>query len=83
MDTENARRERVENNCRNVSSKDGGFSPHIGKATAERLTKYCRNANMNRTKFVEKCINERLDVLENEYYFSLSKEELVALLVKR
>lgn len=74
MDTENARRERVENNCRNVSSKDGGFSPHIGKATAERLTKYCRNANMNRTKFVEKCINERLDVLENEYYFRFQKK---------
>lgn len=78
-----ARKERVEDNFRNVKAKDGTFSPHIGKATTDRLTKYCHNINMNRTKFVEKCINERLDILENEYYFSLSKEELVQLLTKR
>lgn len=74
------RKERIEENCRNVKSKDGTYSPHIGKATAERLTKYCHNVKANRTKFVEKCINERLDVLENEYYESLSKEELINML---
>ena len=83
MDETKERKKRVEDNCRNTKSKDGGFSPRIGKATAERLTKYCNIINMNRTKFVENCINERLDALEGEYYNSLTKEELIQLLTKR
>ncbi len=79
---EGTRKTRVEDKFRNIRSKDGSFSPHIGKATTERLTKYCHNINMNKTKFVEKCINERLDVLEGEYYSSMSKEELIKLLLK-
>ena len=79
----NEKKERVEVNFRNVTAKDGTFSPHIGKATTDRLTKYCHNRNITRTKFVERCINERLDILEPEYYHSLSKDELVQLLTKR
>ena len=57
------------------------FIPHIGKATAKRLFKYCRLANINKTRFVEQCINARLDILERNYYESLSKEELIRLLM--
>lgn len=77
------RKEREENNCRNVSSKDGTFSPHIGRQTAERLAKYCHLVNVNKTKFVEQCINERLNELEKEYYEALSKDDLIALLMNK
>lgn len=75
-------RTRTETGCRNVSSKDG-FSPHIGRPTAERLTKYCQLKNINRTKFVEQCVNDRLDILEKEYYEALSKDDLIALIMNK
>ena len=75
-------RERNETSFRNASSKDGSFSPHIGKATTERLTKYCKEINKNRTKFVEECINERLDVLEQEFLNGLTKEQLIEMLMR-
>lgn len=75
-------RKRNEEKYRNVKSKDGTFSPHIGKQTTERLTKYCHIKNINRTKFVEMCINERLDVLERDFYESLTKDELIDLILK-
>ena len=74
-------RERVENGYRNAISKDGSFSPHIGKTTTERLTRYCKMRNINRTKFVEECVNNRLDVLEEEYLQGLTKEELIAMVL--
>lgn len=76
------RKERIEENCRNTKSKDGTFSPHIGRLTTERLTRYCHLKNTNRTKFVEQCINDRLDVLEREFYEALSKDELIDLILK-
>ena len=71
------KRERNETGCRTPVTKDGRFSPHINSATTTRLTKYCKRINMNRTKFVEECINARLDALEEEYLQNLSREELI------
>lgn len=76
------KKQRNEENYRDVKSRDGGFSPHISKHTAERLTRYCQSINKNRTKFVEECINNQLDTLEQKYYESLTKEELIELLLK-
>ena len=58
---------RNETNFRNVTSKSGDFSPHIGKH--------------NRTRFVEQCINDRLDILERELLNDMSKDELIELLL--
>jgi len=77
-----ANRTRKENNLRNTTSKDGSFSPHISHQTAERIRKYCKLTNQNKTKFVEQCCNERLDVLEVEQLQKLSKEELIKLIIK-
>lgn len=74
-------RERKEEAFRNVRSKDGTFSPHINKTTTERLTKYCHLTNINRTKFVQACINSQLDILEREYYESLGKSDLIAIIL--
>ena len=75
-------RERVENNFRDVLSKDGTYSTHIGKKTAERTKRYCRLKNMNVTKFVEKCINDALDVLEEEYLQEKTQQELIEIIKK-
>lgn len=75
------RKERTEKTCRKTTSKDGTFNPRINKNTAERVIKYCLLKNINKTKFVEQCINERLDVLEREFYESLSKDELINMII--
>lgn len=76
------RKTRNENKCRNVSSKDGTFSPHLSKKTSERIERFCKINNLNKTKFVERCCDERLDVLETEMLDTLTKEQLIEM-VKR
>ena len=81
MGSGHERKERTEVACRNTKpSRDGGFSPKIGRLTAERVAKYCRLNNINKTRFVEDCVNKQLDILEDEYYHSLSNEELIAII---
>ncbi len=74
---------RNETNFRNTQAKDGSFSPHIRREVTERLSRYCKDTNQNRTRFVEHCIVERLDVLEKEFLESKTKEQLIELLMKR
>lgn len=64
-------------------SKNGTFSPHLGKKVSERLTEYCRASNINRTAFVNQCVSEKLDVLETEMYMQMTKEQLIELLQSR
>ncbi len=73
---------RIETNYRAVKSEDGTFSPHISRKTNERITRYCKTHNRNKTKFVEYCINTILDSLEKEMYESMSKGERVELLME-
>ena len=76
------RKKRIEENYRNTLSADGRFSPHISIKTSKRISAYCKFTNQNKTKFVEKCCNERLDVLETEteYLVSLPKEDLISII---
>ena len=74
---------RNETSFRNAKSQDGTFSPHLNKTTSERLSKYCRMSDQNRTKFVEYCINAQLDILEKDFYLSKTKEELVEILLSK
>lgn len=75
------RKERTEVSCRNTKSKDGTFTPRINKPTAERLIRYCSLKDLNKTKFVEQCVNERLDALEREFFESMSKDELIDMIM--
>ena len=68
---------------RKTPSKDGCFSPKISEKTTRRLIRYCESQNFNKSKFVEDCINERLDVLERETLNSMPKEMLVELLLSK
>ena len=68
---------------RNTLSRDGSFSPRLSQMTTRRLMRYCESQNFNKTKFVEDCVNERLDVLERETLNSMPKEMLVELLMSK
>ena len=73
--------ERTKRKVRNYidsKSKTGGFKPEVNAATAARIAKYCKINNINKTRFVEKCVNERLDVLEQEMFDNMTREELIA-----
>lgn len=72
-------RRRNEQGYRDTKSKTGGFQPEINAATAARIAKYCKIKNINKTRFVEKCVNERLDVLEQEMFDNMTREELIAI----
>jgi len=78
---------RNETQFRNKTSSDDGFHPHLTPATGKRLTIYCQLTNQNRTKFVEQCVNERLDVLEQgvlrDILSTKSKEELIQMILSK
>lgn len=77
------KRTRNETGYRNTSSKDNGLTAHIGQKTASRLSRYCKIQNINRTKFIEECVNTVLDTKEQEILLSLSKEELVNIIIRQ
>ena len=66
----------------NAISKTGTFSPRISAATTNRIIRYCKETNQNKTRFVEQCVNERLDELERQMLANLSKEQLIEMLMK-
>ena len=75
-------RKRNESLYRETTSKNGTFSTHVSAKTAARIRRYCALTNINKTKFVEDCINKQLDALERECLDKLTKEELIALVLK-
>lgn len=70
-------RTRNEDGYRNTVSKDGTFSPHLDKATTERLSEWCSIMNISKTKFVCECVNKILDEAWKEFYQNATKEELI------
>ncbi len=72
-------RERKES-YRNTRAKDGTYSARLNKTTAARVKRYCEMTGKQANTFVAQCVDERLDVLEDEFYKSLSKEQLIELI---
>ena len=62
------------------TNRNGEFSPRIDKKTSDRIWRYCRAKDLNKTHFVIACINERLDELEEKMLEALSKEELIQMI---
>lgn len=55
----------------------------LNPVLAERVRKYCHLADRNMTMFIETCVGEALDRLEKEQYLSMSKGELIDLLLEQ
>lgn len=66
-----------------TSNMTGEFGTKLNKEVNERLTEYCRAKNLNKTKYVNQIVMERLDQDLNELYNSMTKEELIRYLTNR
>jgi len=76
-------RTRNENACRNIKSNDGTYSARIRKSITDRLIRHCEIRNINKKKFVEEAVCEKLDREERKTLEEKSKEELIELLLRR
>ena len=74
-------RSRREDNYRNTPTKDGCFSPKLSRRVSRRIIRYCEQQDINKTKFVESCVAERLDTLEREALNGMPKEMLIEMLL--
>lgn len=73
-------RTRNEEGFRNRPSRDGIISCKFDLDVSKRIIDYCKSKNLNKTKFINNCMRTQLDELEQEYYESLDKDELIRLL---
>ena len=67
-----------------MKSKDNTYSAHLDRQTSERLARYCHLVGITKKiNFVAQCVNERLDELEPQFYASLSKEDLITMILNK
>lgn len=66
-----------------TNNMTGEFGTKLNKEVNERLTEYCRAKNLNKTKYVNQIVMERLDQDLNDMYSSMTKEELIRYLTNR
>lgn len=66
-----------------TNNMTGEFGTKLNKEVNERLTEYCRAKNLNKTKYVNQIVMERLDQDLNDMYSSMTKEELIRCLTDR
>lgn len=76
-------RTRTETKCRTTASKDGRFSPKLDTATSERLIRYCKMMDLNKTTSAAIAVNYWLDAIEKKTLEEKSKEELIELILRR
>ena len=78
---------RVELTYRDTSSANGSISIKIFGSVVERIKRYCRLMNLNKTKFIIQCVEERLDELEPKMAENIlrekSKDELIQMILGR
>ena len=66
---------------KNTVSKDGTLNTTLSVSTARRVIRYCSEMNLNKTRFVEECVNKRLDELERDLLGKRTKEELIEMIL--
>lgn len=75
------RKQREENNYREVTSKNGEYSARIPKELNARISRYCKAKDINKKKYLVELVEEGHAKRERDFYENLSKEELVAILL--
>lgn len=59
----------------------GEFVAHIEPQTARRMERYCRIKRLTKTQFVNDCVAAQLDLVEKDIYKSMTREELLEILL--
>lgn len=63
-------------------AKSKQFSPHICVEVSEELAEYCKERNINRTRFVEDAVREKLETSKREWLEGMDKAELIERLMR-
>ena len=78
---------RIESTYRDTESRDGSISLKIYGKIVKRIKRYCRFMNLNKTKFIIQCVEEKLDELEPKIAESIlrekSKDELIQICLSK
>lgn len=72
----------MRNGYTDSSSKDGGYSHHLGVSTTQRMKDHCKRENICCSRFIEECVIKELDRIEEESYLKLSKEDLISVILE-
>ena len=67
---------------KNTVSKDGQYTLHLNADINKKVSEYCKIKNINKAKYINECISNSLHKDESEYLQTLSKEELVSIIMK-
>ena len=67
---------------KNTVSKDGRYTLHLNADLNRKVSEYCKMNNINKSKYINECISKALEKDESEYLQSLTKEELVSIIMK-
>lgn len=74
---------RIEKGYRATTNKDGEISVRIEKNLAERVRLHCQMNNLSKTKFVNECVQMRMDNIKREMMEQMTKEELIEMIEKQ
>ena len=68
---------------KNTISKTGIYTLHINADLNKKISEYCKMKNLNKAKYLNECISKAIQRDESEYLSTLSKEELVYIILNK
>ena len=68
---------------KNTVSKTGIYTLHINAELNKQISEYCKMKNLNKAKYLNECISKAIQSDEGEYLSTLSKEELVQIILNK
>ena len=68
---------------KNTVSKTGIYTLHINAELNKQISEYCKMKNLNKANYLNECISKAIQSDESEFLSTLSKEELVQILLNK
>ena len=68
---------------KNTISKTGIYTLHINAELNKQISEYCKMKNLNKSKYLNECISKAIQNDEREFLSTLSKEELVQIILNK
>ena len=68
---------------KNTISKTGIYTLHINAELNKQISEYCKMKNLNKAKYLNECISKAIQNDESEFLSTLSKEELVQIILNK
>ena len=67
----------------NTVSKAGIYTLHLNAELNKQISEYCKMKNLNKAKYLNECISKAIQNDESEFLSTLSKEELVQIILNK